>query len=109
MEDFSGLGPEDFKDKLDAPISPWFNAWAREMGGSPAEKLMQAKRLAKSRFARSRLSKLLDLTSVHFESILTDPLVKADPLWRPVAEDYLGRAFARPAVPHPHLSGLVTL
>ena len=96
-DDFSTFGPEDFKHQLDAPISPWFDAWAREMGGSPAIKLGEAKKLVKSRYARSRLVKMLKLTSVQFEGILTE--VDADPLWRPVAEDYLGQAFAKPEVP----------
>jgi hypothetical protein len=98
-EDFSTLGPEDFKGKLYAPISPWFNAWGRELGGSPEAKLQEAKKLVKSRFARGRLGKMLQLTSTQFEGILTDPKVDADPLWRPVAEEYLGAKFARPEVP----------
>ena len=96
-EAYDALGPEDFKDKLDAPVTPWFESWAREMGGSAGEKLRGVKKIIKSRFARSRINKMLLLTSVQFEGVLTE--AGADAHWRPVAEDYLGAQFVRPSVP----------
>jgi hypothetical protein len=95
--EYHSFGVEDFKYNLEAPITPWFKAWADEMGPEAGEQLMKAKDLVKSRFARPRLSKMLKLTNCQFEGVLTD--AGANALWRPIAEEYLGAMFSKPSVP----------
>jgi len=96
-DEYASLGPDDFKHRHDAPMSPFFTAWGRELGQPGLDKLIAAKDLVKQRFGRARLSQMLLLTEEQFEGVLSE--AGADPYWRLVCEDYLGAHFAKPEVP----------
>jgi hypothetical protein len=90
-------GPEEYKENLDAPLTPFFEAWADELGGSPAERMRKVKKMVKSRYGRTRLRLMLKLTDTQFEGVLRD--CECDPYFRLVTEEYLGAKFVKAAVP----------
>ena len=71
-----------------APVSPFFKSFARELGGSPAEKAIKVKNLVKGRYARTRMKQLFGLTTTQIDSVLME--VKASTCWRPIIEELGG-------------------
>jgi hypothetical protein len=96
-DEYAALGPDDYKERLDSPMSPFFTAWGHDLGESHTSKLLAAKDLVKARYGRSKIRQMLGLTEGQFEGILSE--VGADPYWRLVCEEYLGAKFAKPQVP----------
>jgi len=99
--------PYSFALDLDVPLTPFFAAWASDVGDASVEakKIIDAKVLVKSRFARGRISSMLKLTKNQFEQVLVD--VGADPSWRSVVEEYLDHEFVCCNAPPPSVTTLL--
>ena len=87
-DEYAALRPDDYKEHLDAPMSPFFTAWGGDLGEPHASKLLAVADLVKARYGRSTIRQMLALTEGQFEAILSE--VGADPYWRLVCEEYLG-------------------
>ena len=91
--------PESYAGLRDARASPLFRSWARDYGGSPGEKINKLGLLLKSRYARTRIGPILELTESQFEAACIDPAVKGEAGWRTTFEYYTDGKFVKPAVP----------
>ena len=93
--------PADFTGQGDARGSPFFKAMARELGGSPGVKLIEAGKLVKGMYARSRLQQVFDLTQDQVGTVLVKAGVSTEvvPVWRRMLESASGFNFALPNVP----------
>jgi hypothetical protein len=89
--------PEAFARYPLALVSPFFKSFARELGGSPAEKAIKVKNLVKGRYARTRMKQLFGLTTTQIDSVLME--VKASTCWRPIIEELGGGKFVVPDCP----------
>ena len=97
--------PQDFTGQGDALLSPYMKSFARELGGTPARRMVAAKDLVKSRFCRTRMSQLFGLVPSQMETVLRDVGVEDAVSWREMLEEGAGFQFAQCAQPR---SALVT-
>ena len=82
---------EAFKGQVDARFSPYMRAFAKDVGGSPAERMENIAPLIKKRFARAKMHQVFALTRNQFDGVLTE--VGGDPGWTPMIEENAGMSF----------------
>ena len=89
--------PEAFAGHPEACVSPYYKAFARELGGaltSPGAKAIKIKDILKGRFGRTRMGQMFRLTSSQFDMVLRDAGAAVE--WRDLIEETAGGKFAVP-------------
>ena len=63
---------EAFKGQRDARFSPFMRSFAKDVGGSPAEKMNQIPAKVKDRYVRTKMHQIFDLVRDQFDSVVKE-------------------------------------